>query len=262
MPTPLGSAPQTEKSFATAIGFVLEKFAQRFECCLPARLIAFDRAKNTATIQPMVMVTVTNAAGTTSKMSRTPIQDVPVLSIGGGGFHVSFPLAEGDLGWLHASDRDISLFMQGLSESPAPTTRAHRLADGMFVPDVFRQYSIAGEDSGAMVLQTTDGATRIAIDNGEVRITAPTRILCRTPLVETTQDVHIRGTLMVDQLATMQNGMSVQSSGGGSVTCQIDVPIVASKPVTLPSDVKVGGVQVFEHDHISSSPGTDTGPMK
>jgi len=166
---PPSGDPADEDSLPGTFKRVLAKFLQGVDDCLPAVVIAYDRAKNRATVQPLVMMGTTGG----EKVSRAQVAEVPVFNIGGGGFVLSFPLAPGDFGWLKATDRDLSLILQGgVSEEWPNTKRMHSFQDGFFLPDVMRQWILNAEDEERAVLQTTDGATRIAIAPGLVKITA------------------------------------------------------------------------------------------
>lgn len=170
--------PADEDSLAGAFRSVLQKFAQQTDDMLPARVIAYDRATNRATVQPQIMVGTTAGA----KVSRAQVASVPVLNIGGGGFVLSFPLRAGDLGWIKASDRDISLYLQqGAAGEEWPNTRRmHSFQDGLFIPDALAGFTVSGEDAERVVLQTTDGLTRIALGAGVVKVTAPTSVTIET----------------------------------------------------------------------------------
>lgn len=81
-----------------------------------------------------------------------------------------FPIKPGDLGWLKANDRDISLVFQrgGLEDWPN-TTRLHKFSDAMFFPDTFKQWVISGENTDKAVWQTLDGETCISLGPGEIK---------------------------------------------------------------------------------------------
>jgi hypothetical protein len=194
-----------------------------------------------ATVQPMVMLIDVSD----NTRLRKPIVNIPVISLGGGGFHISFPLKEGDLGWILAADRDISQFIQSMKASPPNTLRTHKFTSGWFIPDVFRQYTINSADSAAMVIQSTDGATRISIGQGTVNITAPTSVTVTTPLATFSQDVAVNGKLTVTGLTTANGGFTALGTGG-------------NQPCTLPQSTTIGGIAVYGHGHISSNPGTRT----
>lgn len=186
--------PADEDSLTGALRLVLGKAIQQLDDCLPAIVIAYDRAKNRATVQPQVMM------GTTSgeKVSRAQVAEVPVLNIGGGGFVLSFPIKPGDLGWIKASDRDISLFLQGLAEEWPNTRRMHSFEDGFFIPDVMRQWTLQEVDQERAVLQSTDGVTRIALGPETVEITTTGLVKVDAPNVQMTGDLQVDGSINAD----------------------------------------------------------------
>ncbi len=212
--------------------------------CLPAIVIAFDRANNVATVRPLIQWVDVNDG----VHRRHPLAGLNVFSLGGGGFHISFPLREGDLGWIIASDRDLSLFKQSLSETKPNTGRIHKFEDGWFVPDVFRKYTINGEDTDAMVIQSVDSETRISISDGKVIITAPTSTKVVSPLTTFTGDVVINQNLQVDQAAAVAGFTNVN---GGFAAAD-------GQACTLPATTTVDGVNVDSHGHTSNSPGNRT----
>jgi len=146
-----------------------EKLKQNTDDMLPARVVAYDRATNRATVQPLVQMVTT----TGERVTRAQIPSVPVFQYAGGGFVIAFPLTPGDLGWLKASDRDIGLVLQTLDEAEPNTARTHSFQDGVFFPDVLRQWALDGEDTERLVIQSTDGATRIAVGAEIIAVTTP-----------------------------------------------------------------------------------------
>lgn len=165
---PLSIDPADDDSFAGVLRSVMGKFLQNVDDMLPCEVIAVQADRQRVTVRPIVMMGTTDG----QKVSRAQVASVPVLNIGAGGFLLSFPVKQGDLGWLKASDRDISLVMQGLKEEWPNTTRMHSFQDGLFIPHHMRQWTLSGEDTDAMVLQSTDGTTRVAIGAGLIKLTA------------------------------------------------------------------------------------------
>lgn len=258
--TPLTSTTSSEKTrLWPALAEAMRQDAYRTDGCLPATVVEYDRVNNVVTVQPLIKFVKTD----NTNLSRAPIAKVPVLSLGGGGFHINFPLKQGDLGWIIALDRDISLFLQNLEESPPNSGRAHKFDDCLFIPDVFRKYTISDENAEAMVIQSVDGQTSIAVFDDHINITSPTTVTVKatnsvtvdTPLTTFTGDVEIQKNLKVDGtslfvgLITGQGGFNIS---GGSTTTQI------TGNVTISGDVKINGIDVNNHGHISSSPGSRT----
>ena len=143
--------PADEDSLPGVFRSVLQKFLQQTDDMLPAVVIAYDRATNRATVQPHIMLGTTDGR----KISRAQIASVPVLNLGAGGFVLSFPVKPGDLGWIKASDRDISLYLQGGAKEEWPNTkRLHSFEDGLFIPDALKGFTVVAEDAERVVLQT------------------------------------------------------------------------------------------------------------
>lgn len=232
---PLISQTSSDKArLYPALAEMLRQAGLRTDNCLPAIVQSYDRANNVATVQPLIMwVTVDG-----NTMSRSPIAQVQVYSFGGGGFHINFPLKPGDLGWIVSTDRDISQFKQSLKESAPNSGRAHRFDDCWFLPDVMKKYTVNSEDSAAMVIQSTDAATRIALFSDHVKITSPSTMIVDSPLVQFTHDVEVQGNLTVDVNSHVKGNETVDG--------------------TLTNN----GINVTTHGHQSTSPGTRTSNME
>ena len=155
---------------------------------LPATIISYNRPGNVASVQPAIQMVSTDG----TLIPRTPVENIPVLAIGGGGFFVNFPLVAGSRGWIKANDRDISLYMQAAAMAHPNTQRMHSFSDAIFIPDVVSGFTIAGEDTDNMTIQNTSGTIRIALWADRVKITTPDgtsqigpdRILMTTPLFQ------------------------------------------------------------------------------
>lgn len=244
---PILNSNPADSGFATGMRKLMELHGMGTENLIPAKVVSYDRAKNTAKVQPMLMLVDVND----NTRLRNPISGIPVFSFGGGGFHINFPLKPGDLGWILAADRDISLFLKNLDVARPTTMRQHKFSDSWFIPDVFRQYTVNGADTDSMVIQTTDGTTRIAIKPGEITITAPSTVKIDTPLTTITGDVVIQKTLTVNDNTILKKNLTVtgmtavnggfNATGGGNLVC------------TLPQSTTIGGIAVYGHGHIETN---------
>lgn len=232
--------PGTDNNLGAILEWILRKDRQRFDVQLPARVISYDRAKNVARVQPLIAMVGTDGKAT----QRASIASVPVLALGGGGFFINFPLAAGDLGWIEASDRDISLFVQNLNSATPGTIRLHTFQDARFVPDVFRQYTFTPAD-GAMVISSLDGATRVELSDGVAKIIAPSvQVQCTTYQVTAQTSITMNAptlTFQGENLSALISGTST-FSGGGSVT--------------LPTATTIAGRNFLTHNHSGVTIGT------
>lgn len=161
--------PANEGTLTGAFRQIFGKLLQDVNGMLPARVIAFDRTTNRVQVQPLISVLTTDG----NTVARAQIASIPVFQIGGGGHILNFNLVTGDLGWILASDRDISLFLQSYSAQKPNTERKCNFADSLFIPDVMRNYTIAGEDSDNVVLQNLNGSVKISLSQTTVKISAP-----------------------------------------------------------------------------------------
>ena len=221
--------PADADTLAGAIRQVLDKFLQNnIDDMLPARVISYDASTNIVRVQPLIRLVDTQ--GNEIKRSQLTI---PVFNIGGGNALLRFNLNTDDLGWIKANDRDISLFLNGLSESRPNTNRKHQFDDAVFFPDKMRQFTASSDDSGALaVLQNTTGTTRISIFESSVVVTA--------------NEITINGPLTVN--GTISASGNISSSGdvlAGSVSLtnhnhgyidNIGLPSVATPSFTQPAD--------------------------
>ena len=151
--------PTNQDSLSGTFDFALSKFLQNIDDMLPAQIIAYDRPSNMAQVQPLIYVVTTSD----TLVQRAPILSVPVLQIGGGGFVLNFPIKTGDLGWLKANDRDVSLFKQSWGMSQPNTARKHNFSDAIFIPSILTGFVIAGSDAANVTLQSLSGSIRLSM---------------------------------------------------------------------------------------------------
>jgi len=161
--------PANDDSLLGMVRQVLDKFLQGVDDMLPARVVSYDRDSNRATVVPMVKVLTTDGR----QIGRAQVASVPVMQFGGGGVALSFNLTAGDIGWIKANDRDISLILQAYGDNAPNTLRKHSFQDAVFIPDVMRGMVIAAEDETNAVLQTLDGTARLALWPTFLKVTAP-----------------------------------------------------------------------------------------
>jgi hypothetical protein len=242
-----GETNSTPNFFEAGMAALFNANGLKTNKLLPARVMQYNRTTNIATVQPLVMLVDVND----NSRIRNQIASAPVLSLGGGGFHINFPLKDGDLGWILAADKDISTFLANLTPAPPNTLRKHRFEDSWFIPDVFRKYTINGADSANMVIQSTDGTTRISIGEGVVNITAPGSAAITTPTWTLNGNGVITGNLQVQQNLTVTGTTAV--NGGFNATGG-----TGSEACTLPATTTIDGITVATHGHTSSTPGTRT----
>lgn len=208
----LDKDPAADANMASMLRGVLDKYMKSVDGMLPATVVSYNRTTNRATVVPTInMVTTSGEA-----LARAPYANLPVLALGGGEFFINFPLKAGDTGWIEASDRDISLWLQGAGAKAArPNTyRAHSFSDGRFIPDVLGNYTLADDADGAMVIQHKDGSTAVVISNEGVTIKAAQTVKIEAPNVEINapQGIAITGPV------TSSGGMTIDGITFGTHT--------------------------------------------
>ncbi len=171
--------PADEDNLTGAFRFIFNKLLQDTNGMLPARVISYDRTTNRAQVQPLIMVLPTDG----SQLSRAPLASIPVIQLGGGAHLLSFNIVPGDLGWILANDRDVSLFLQSYTESRPNTYRLNSFSDSLFVPDIMRGYTINPEDTEHATFQSLDGSVRVSLWPDRVKITAPMGLEVAGPIV-------------------------------------------------------------------------------
>ena len=232
--------PNDEGSLTGALNVAMSAVKRTTDVSLPCQVTKVNAERTRVDVLPLIKLI--DKAGKTH--SRAEIKDIPIVNTGGGGFLVSFNIEVGDMGWIKATDRDISIFKQSLKESPPNTTRMHSFSDAIFMPDVMSGFTIADDDSAAMTIQSKDGSVVISLSNDKIKLKHPTKIELET------SDYSVTTSGKIDL-----NGVTIDSSG----SCESPVEFKAPN-VTGTTDVKAGTVSLSTHVHaagllISGKPG-------
>ena len=205
--------PADNNSLAGTIRFAFSKLIQNVNGMLPAQVIEYDRVNNRVQVQLLISLITTDG----SAVPRAQIASLPVAQFGGGGFFLSFPLNTGDLGWVLANDRDISNFLQTYAQSIPNTNRISQFSDGLFIPDIMRGYTIAGENATSAVLQNIDGSVSIALSNTGVTITA-----AETVTINAGHNLNVNAA--ANMLFTIANGVGLLGVVGSIVATGTILP--------------------------------------
>lgn len=229
--------PADNDTFAGMFNSILRKFLQNTDDMLPAQIVAYDRAANRAQVQPLIMMVST----TNEQTAHAPSASIPVMQFGGGGMMLNFNLKPGDLGWIKANDRDISLFLQGYQAAAPNTNFFHSFKNAVFIPDVMRGYTINSEDGANAVLSTIDGTQRIAIWPDRVKITSNNLIVIDSPLTQITGRLVTTGT---------------RAAGDAEFTGNVQV----DGSIHSDGDTTAGSISLETHVHIDGGGTGDSGP--
>ena len=195
-----------------------KKIFSKLEKIAPAKVISYNRTTNRAEVQILPQ----DSTSTGEKLPRRPLVNIPALNLGGGGFVFSFPIQAGDVGWIFAADKDISVFKQLLQEYAPNTYRKHRYDDSFFIPDNINGFTISADDAAAVLLSSLDGTTKISVKNGQVSITATNTVVNATAATINAPttingDVTVNGTLTAST-DVVGGGISLKTHTHGGVT--------------------------------------------
>lgn len=144
---------------------------------LPAKVVAYDSATQTAHVQPMVKRCLIQAAGTKVYESLPVLPHVPVVFPRAGGWVITVPLQEGDFVWLNFSESALAEFLATGQESEPWDTRRHHLSGAVAIPGCYPDTDpLASADDSArqagMVLGQDGGKAQIRMAPGEIKIGA------------------------------------------------------------------------------------------
>lgn len=180
---------------------LVDSIMRRAEVQLPCTVIRVSADRRRVTVRPLIRIVGRDG----STLQRDTIDGVPVYQAGAGDLLMSFPVKTGDVGWIMANDRDISLFKQSYGDSAPGTARMHSFSDSVFVPDLMTNFQIAAEDAAAVVLQNRSGSVKIALDQNQIRI------------VNGTSRVEINPTNVIINGATITQAGDVVTAAGVSL---------------------------------------------
>jgi phage baseplate assembly protein gpV len=206
---------------------------------LPGILQSFDAADPgniTATVQPAIQGRLRQTDGSWKDANLPLLLDCPVIFPAGGGFALTFPLAQGDEGLVVFSSRCIDAWWYSGGVQKQARARMHDLSDGFFLPGCFsRARKLANVSATNVQLRSADGQTLVEMAGGGiVNIKAPTQINLNAPIIALT------GAIAVDGVVSGQIG------GGGTINlgnaALVTTGKITSNGKVLDSHVH-GGVQ-------------------
>lgn len=211
---------------------LLRQFSLDLEMTLPATVISYDRAKNLVTCRPAInRITVENKS-----VERSEVV-VPCVNFTGNDIGINFPLKAGDTGWIIAADRDTENFKKTRKVADPHTYELHRYDFGMFIPDQVSGFKVSNDDKNALVIQTLNGKTKIAIDHQKITI-------------ESQKDLVINAdsaTINIEKDANITVGTSA------TLICPettITGNIAVTGEITATGDITAGNISLMSHAHL------------
>lgn len=173
---------------------LVNKQLHNLQTCIPA-IVSKVIDRNTVVVTPAVQQI-------NSKWETVEWADIklPVHNPFGAGIVVSMPVAVGDTGWIIAGDLDPSLFINTIADGAKPARQnilnRHAYQFGFFIPDKISGANISAADDGALVVQTSDGDTKISIKDGTITISSKSALNINAETITITggQNVTINNT--------------------------------------------------------------------
>lgn len=184
--------PADENTLDGLNNVLIDKISMGIQNVIPAIVQSYDKVTNRAIVKPAI----TGVASQGQKISKEPYIDIPVLNLSGGGFVISFPIKQGDIGWLVACDRNISIFKQNLEESAPNDYRKHKFEDGFFIPDKINN---TPTKDNSLIIQNSAGTVSIELTETGVNISGITDVTGNTTI---TGNTSVVGSLTVSTGAT------------------------------------------------------------
>lgn len=194
--------PANTNSLVGSIAFALQKTIQNLDDALPVMVTGYLAPTETqpAFVSCQSLIQIVGTGGDPNPPAIYP--KIPVLMLGGGGFIINFPIKKGDIGWIKAMDRDISLYIQSGVAAIPNTDKMHSFSNGIFIPQAARQFTLNPDDKDNLVIQTVDGTSKVSIGQGKITVSAPiveidgaTAVNINTPLATLTGNLAVIGNI-------------------------------------------------------------------
>lgn len=184
------SAPK----FAQVLREAIAQGAAALRVSMPGRIKSFDKATQTAEVEPLIGDQIIDDAGNTKSVTLGVLSSVPVQFVGGGGFAATWPVAAGDPCLLVFADRALDDWYTSGNPSQPSETRRHHESDAVALLGVRSEPSALSEFDATRAVWGNKGP-RFAADGNAVHIGVAHE-------ESGTQDV-VRGTQFTSDLSTL-----------------------------------------------------------
>lgn len=201
---------------------------------LPGIIDSFDADAMTVSVQPSIMGSITNEAGTSRQVALPLLVDVPVCYPQGGGFVLTFPIAKDDECLVVFASRCIDGWWQSGGVQAPAEHRMHDLSDGFAIvgPRSQARRLSPSVDTSAVQLRSVDGEQHITITPaGDMTCRATSSLTLEAPMI------NIKGTL------------AMTAVDGGATTATLEGTLSAS------IDLVANGISGHDHTHRDVEPG-------
>lgn len=191
--------------------------------------------------------------------------DVPIVFPGGGGYTLTFPVTAGDEALVVFASRCIDAWWQSGGIGVQAEFRMHDLSDGFaFVGVKSAPHAIDSVSSSATQLRSNDGLTYVEVNDGTIKLKAPTSVTINTPLTTVTGklvvngDTELDGNLLVKLTATI-TGLFTYLAGLAGFGGASGSSVITGDLTQTSGNLTSNGTNLHTHIHPQSG-GGDTGP--
>ncbi|MBC7074655.1 MAG: hypothetical protein H5T98_01005 [Syntrophomonadaceae bacterium] len=192
---------------------------------MPGIIQSFNAAEQTVVVQPAIRAIQFDKDGVSTNVDLPVLLDCPVQFPSGGGFTLTFPVAQGDECLIVFANRCIDAWWQSGGVQNQAVMRMHDLSDGFAVLGFSSVPRVIGNISATSTqLRSNDGAEYVEVGPGEVTLSAANvNVNASTAANLTAPNINL-------------NGKVNNSTSGGTI----------------------GGITINTHTHGGVQPGSGT----
>ncbi len=175
--------PEKDYSNMTdAFKFILNQFKKSLYSVIPGVIESYDQSSKRCRVKPAINIKKTD--GTVEE--QTEVVNVPVVWPSGGGFTILSPLPEGTPVLIFFSQRGITKFKETF-ETEDPGKGVFAKEDAIVIPS-FGGLSVSPATANGICMQTEDGSNFIFVEDGDIEITATSKVTVNAPDIEANAD--------------------------------------------------------------------------
>jgi hypothetical protein len=158
-------------SFPEAIDALIKLIGSELNCVAVGTIESYEHDKQRAKVKVSLKKPIRNEDGTETEAESVPvIPNVPVLTLGGGGYFAHFPLQQGDQVLVLYADRSLDMWKEKGGEVDPAFTHTHEVTDAIAIPGV-RAWSeaLSGTNANNLVIGSEDDPSlRIVFDGTNI----------------------------------------------------------------------------------------------
>ncbi len=225
--------PEKDYSNMTdAFKFILNQFKKSLYSIIPGVIETYNQSTKRCRVKPAINIKKTD--GTIEEQSE--IINVPVVWPSGGGFTILSPLPSGTPVLIFFSQRGITKFKETFStEDPGKGVFAKE--DAIVIPS-FGSLSVTPATNDGMSMQTEDGSNYIFVEDGDIEITATSKVTVNAP------DIIANADNTIEANATDIEANATATTTVTSPLITLDGAVVITGNLSMPTGL-ISGANVF-----------------